>query len=367
MANIDELFGGRCIWCQRLLVDVGTDSSHVYPAMLGFGEQMVLPPGVVCCECNNHFGQQAEVTFADDPQLHIRAVSARVPNRRHRFREELFDDGHPAVDGVAHSVNVSVRRQDGHSLRFDVTHALTGAMVWRYDRKRLTFLSRVVHKIAFESLAWSLVENASAPDGSRPDLHSAEFDPIRRWGRESQGRFRPVLRWSPDPFDSLVQIVPFEGGLIFSGLILGEGYAAAITGPNGDALRLLDAWAPDNVGNILVLGREIVGLATHRGQPESVAAGSVDLQFVVAAESVTVAQNGNLNVANVFTDIYPSGCTRPSTWPLAFVYGRRPWVGAYTLNRSCLDLTVMWSAGSKAILTCLKRPSNRRGRTSPIW
>jgi hypothetical protein len=305
--NTEGIFGPLCIWCQRPFSEVGTDTSHVYPAVLGNIEGMVLPPGVVCTGCNNHFGGQAEVALADDPQIHIQRVSARVADRRHRFREELFDDRHPAVGGVAHIVNVHIERRDPHTMRFHVEHTLKGTMDEHYNATKLVILSRIVHKIAFETLAWFLLEHDKRmPDGTAVDLYSERFRPIRRWARFSEGRVRPFLRWPPESAVSAPAISMVDSDLVFHGLIVGDGYAAVITGANGQALSVLDKWAPKNAGNLMVVGNDLTGLATFRGEKESVPADSIALQFAVVADHVAISRAGKLDISGVFTEIYPS-------------------------------------------------------------
>jgi HNH endonuclease len=317
-AKNEGVFGPLCIWCGRNFDEVGTDESHVYPAMLGNIDDMVLPPGVVCRECNNHFGGEAEIALADDPQIHIQRVSARVADRRHRFREELFDARHPAVNGVAHIINVHAERQDPHTMRFHVEHTLKGIMDERYDARKLIILSRVVHKIAFESLAWFLLEHDKRmPDGTAVDLYSESFRAIRRWARFSEGRVRPFLRWPPESAVSAPAMSTVDTDIVFHGLILGDGYAAVVTGPNDQALSVLDTWAPKNVGNVIAVGRDLTGLATLRGEKESVPAGSVALQFAIVADHAAPSQAGKLDISGVFTEIFPSAL--PFVQPRVFL------------------------------------------------
>lgn len=108
------------------------------------------------------------------------------------FRERTFDAAHPAVGGVNCHLDLKLDIKD-QKIGINITQSVSGQLEKTYERRDLALLSRAVHKIAFESLAWQIFVRGLA---NPPDLYSTRFDVIRKWAREGQPfpRVRPVLR-----------------------------------------------------------------------------------------------------------------------------------------------------------------------------
>lgn len=184
----------QCIWCRRREPQVNFDESHVLPNCLENDTQHILPMGLVCQPCNNYFGAKVEPVLLEDPLLHIRAVMLRLidPGDAHAFRDQIFDTNHPSTEPVARALDLDIKINDGE-LTVGVAYTIRGQLSQAYPNRRLRLLSRAIHKIAFEWLAWDLyVKGIDDP----VDIFSATFDPIRRWGREGQpmSTVRPVIR-----------------------------------------------------------------------------------------------------------------------------------------------------------------------------
>jgi hypothetical protein len=186
-----EKYLGPCLWCGTH--DYESNVSHIVPSAVGNAEH-VLSPGEVCSGCNSYFGRDVEPILLDDPFVHIAALLRRVQNPRKpgAFRDELFDAAHPATTGVNWSLNLGVDFQP-NAATFDVDLHISGRMVREYDLRRLAFLSRAVHKIGLEHLAYVFRDGSLPPE---LDPRSSRFDVTREWARYGQpyGKVRAVLR-----------------------------------------------------------------------------------------------------------------------------------------------------------------------------
>lgn len=184
----------RCIWCFREPPDIIFDVSHVVPKCVGNLSQQLLPLGIVCRQCNNYFGTAVEPALLKDPFFHVIAVVLRLqhPDRMNEFRDRVFDNEHPSTVPIDRKVHVECILTN-QGLTLDVSYAVKGRLVREYQVKDLAFLSRALHKIAYEALAWSIFVKGL---DQTIDIFDSGFDHIRRWARhgEPQNSVRPVLR-----------------------------------------------------------------------------------------------------------------------------------------------------------------------------
>lgn len=74
-----------------------------------------------------------------------------------------------------------------------------GRVARDFDPRSLALLSRAVHKLAFENLAWSVRVKGLA---GIPPLPSRTFDPVREWAR----RGAPPHACPPDAVDGSAAI-----------------------------------------------------------------------------------------------------------------------------------------------------------------
>lgn len=185
----------RCIWCLRQTPDVAFSSvSHVLPKCVGNERQQILPKGVVCDKCNNYFGQQTEPALLNDPIFHIIAVVLRFqhPGKNKLFRTRIFDEQHRPVKGEHQTLHCDTEISD-RGIILHIDYSTKGQISKSYELKDLAFLSRAVHKICFESLAWGLFVKGWHKE---IDLFDSGFDVVRKWTRygEPIDSVRPVLR-----------------------------------------------------------------------------------------------------------------------------------------------------------------------------
>jgi len=188
----------RCIWCRGKPPSVTFNSeSHVLPECVGNKRQQVLPKGIVCGLCNHSFQGKVERTLINDPIFEARVGILQLRDKEGEFAYERSPSG---VHRIAHmeaevsSTRVTLITQYeiiGQPGKPNETRTISKSK--NYDSRALALLSRAVHKIAFESLAWIIFVKGRYED---IDVFDDSFDAIRRWSRygEPQSSVRPVLR-----------------------------------------------------------------------------------------------------------------------------------------------------------------------------
>jgi hypothetical protein len=251
-----------CIWCHRRDPDVSFDESHVLPECVGNKHQQVLPPGIVCKPCNAYFGAKIEPTLLADPLFHVVAVFLQLvdPDDMNVFRERMFDTEHPPVDGTKRHLDLKVQVKD-QALEIDISHTITGRLIKNYNLRDLALLSRAVHKIAFESLAWQVFDRRIE---NQPDLFSTLFNPVRAWAREGQphGSVRPVLRRPNSAIspDWHVQLWKFENDFVVQVNLFADWYAVSLTSPSERVAQDLRQWVGTVADDMWIIGEKMVGL-----------------------------------------------------------------------------------------------------------
>jgi hypothetical protein len=248
----------RCIWCLRAAPDVTFNVSHVLPSCVGNVNQCVLPPGIVCTPCNSHFGSKVEPWLLKDPQFHIIAVALGVidPDDMQRFRKQIFDAEHPSDYTPINAINLKVDIQKQTTIQTDIEYTVKGRITKTYSLEDQRKISRAVHKIAFESVAWTLyVQGHDTP----VDLFSDQFNMVREWVREGQPlrTVRPVLRLFPTSitpkWSSAVWNYPNKGMAVELS-IFGDWYIVSLTSTHGNVLSDLKSWEwhPSHAGDAWV-------------------------------------------------------------------------------------------------------------------
>lgn len=184
-----------CIWCLGKEPNSSfTSVSHILPECVGNDRQQTLPKGVVCDKCNNFFGQKIEPALLQDPIFHVLAVALRFkhPGKNKLFRQRIFDEQHPAIGGEHQTIKLNATVSN-KNLTLDIDYRTKGRMSRSYEIRDLAFISRAVHKIAFESLADEILVKGQLKE---VDIFDSRFEHIRQWAREGnpQNYVRPVLR-----------------------------------------------------------------------------------------------------------------------------------------------------------------------------
>jgi hypothetical protein len=195
----------RCIWCLEEPSSATFKSeSHVLPECVGNIGKQVLPQGIVCDKCNNFFGNDLEPEFINEPIFSTLTGILELRDIDSQFTYEHSPSGiHRAVHM---SVKVSINR-----ITLTTQYEIKGqpdkpeeirtiAKYKEYNKRDLTFLSRAVHKMAFESIAHSLFVGTGSQTKDKRfeniDIFDSSFNVVRNWVRrgEPQHSVRPTLR-----------------------------------------------------------------------------------------------------------------------------------------------------------------------------
>lgn len=252
----------RCIWCLKEppIVEF-TSESHVLPECVGNERQQVLPPGIVCDTCNHDFGGKVERALIDDP---IFATVVGILQLRDTNREFVYEHSPAGVHRDVH-INANV---SGNKVTVTTQYKIQGQPSKPYEdrpikpkskvynSRSLAFLSRAVHKIAFESLAHNLFIKSGLKfehiDLKNIDIFDHSFDVIRDWGRygQPQNSVREVLRLQKfDEAKTREELFEFGGELryfqqwfCYSLNLYGDWYIMSLTSPSNKVEGDLRNW-----------------------------------------------------------------------------------------------------------------------------
>lgn len=241
----------RCIWCLESGKEVIFNKSHVVPECVG-NEIQVLPPGIVCKECNQYFGTKLEPILLDDPLFHIIAVYLSLvdPDDMNYFRNKIFDKNHPSTERINRDLNLQVQIK-GQKVEANISYQIQGVIERIYSRRNLQGLSRAIYKIAFEALAYNVF--VKGVDKSI-DVFSDEFHPIRRWTRRGQPRHivRPVLRRPTNKISTKWEerFWQLKNNIAVELNLFGDWYAVSLTSDPNKALDDLISLVGKNAENV---------------------------------------------------------------------------------------------------------------------
>jgi hypothetical protein len=198
----------KCIWCLEEFPKAAfTSESHVLPKCVGNKRRQVLTRGIVCDNCNGSFSHKVEHTLIEDPifKTVVGILQLRDINRDFIFKNVQLGGINRFANMKSEVVpnNITIHTEyiiKGQTGEPDEIRNVTESK--DYQKRDLALLSRAVHKIAFESLAYSLyvkndfeVENIDLM--KEVDIFDSSFTVVRRWVRygEPYDKVRPVLRY----------------------------------------------------------------------------------------------------------------------------------------------------------------------------
>jgi len=195
----------RCIWCLKDPSGVTFRSrSHVLPECIGNIDEQVLPKGIVCDECNNYFSGELEDRLIKEPIL---STLVAILGLRDKDSEFAYEHSPSGVHRTAHiTAKVSANRItvitqyeiEGQPNKPSEVKTIRRSK--KYGRTGLAFLSRAVHKIAFEAVAHSLLVGTGLKSQSKElghiDLFDPSFNVVRDWVVKGKPKrsVRPALR-----------------------------------------------------------------------------------------------------------------------------------------------------------------------------
>ncbi len=163
------------------------------------------------------------------------------PDDMNAFRSKMFDEQHPPAGQVIRNLHLDMKLQ-GQRLVLGINYAIQGTVIREYEPRHLMALSRAAHKIALESVAYSLFVRGF--DGPALDLFDARFDPARRWAREGAPPkpIRPVARLLTTEADGNWSYEVWQYGADVGAALklFGDWYGVSLTSSPDQVLK--DVW-----------------------------------------------------------------------------------------------------------------------------
>lgn len=195
----------QCIWCLKDPSDVTFSSkSHVLPECIGNIAKQLLPKGIVCDECNEYFGRELESRLIEEPILNTLVAILGLRDIGSQFAYQHSTSGvhrnaHLVAKISANEITITTQYEiEGQPNKPSEIRTITKSK--NYGRRGLAFLSRAVHKIAFEAVAHNLFVGTGLKHQSKEigniDIFDPGFNVIRDWvlkGKHNHS-IRPALR-----------------------------------------------------------------------------------------------------------------------------------------------------------------------------
>lgn len=269
----------QCMWCLKYPSSTTSfnSESHVLPECLGNIKEQVLPKGVVCDNCNRHFGRELEERLIKEPILLTLVAILGLRNIDSQFTYERSPSGvhrtaHITAEVSANRITVTTQYEiEGQANKPSKITPIRESK--KYGRRGLAFLSRAVHKIAFESVAHNLFVGTGVETLSKEmedmDILDPRFNVIRGWVRygEPQHSVRPALRILK--FDEVKRQEQlwqwggkaggFQGWTYYELNLFNDWYVMSLTSPankvKGDLVNWLEKRKPNH--QVLVVGDQL--------------------------------------------------------------------------------------------------------------
>ena len=196
----------QCIWCLKYPLSTTSfnSESHVLPKCVGNIKEQVLPKGVVCDQCNSYFSGELEDRLIKEPILRTLAAILGLRDIDSQFTYERSPSGvhrtaYITAEISANRISLATQYKiEGQPNKPSKVTTIRESK--KYGRRGLAFLSRAVHKIAFESVAHNLFVGTGLVTQSKEmgdvDIFDPSFNVIRDWVRygRPQHSVRPALR-----------------------------------------------------------------------------------------------------------------------------------------------------------------------------
>jgi hypothetical protein len=196
----------QCIWCLKYPSSATffNSESHVLPECIGNIDKQVLPKGIVCDKCNNYFSGELEDRLIEEPILNTLVAILRLRDPDSQFAYERSPSGvhrhaHMAAEVSAAGTTITTHYEiEGQPNKPSEVRTITKSK--NYGRRGLAFLSRAVHKIAFETVAHNLFVGTGVKQPSKEiggiDIFDPSFNVTRDWvlWGKPQHPVRPALR-----------------------------------------------------------------------------------------------------------------------------------------------------------------------------
>ena len=268
----------RCIWCLKEPPNATFETeSHVLPKCIGNIAKQVLPKGVVCDKCNHYYGTGLEPKLIDEPILSTLVGILQLRDIHSQFTYEHSPSGvhrtaHMAWDISANRVTLTTQYEiKGQPDKPNEDRTISKSK--DYDQRDLAFLSRAVHKIAFETVSHNLFVGTGLKYQNKElgdiDIFDPCFNVIRDWVRDGnpQHSVRPALRIQK--FDEVErqeqlfewggQVRYFQQWICYELNLFNDWYILSLTSPvnkvKGDLINWLEKRKPNR--QVWMVGDEL--------------------------------------------------------------------------------------------------------------
>lgn len=180
----------RCVFCKDDS-SRSTSKEHIIPESLGNTKQ-VLPPGIVCDQCNNYFSRKVEGPVLNSEAIQLLRLEQAVPSKKKRIPSSVaWIDGkypvtaHRTLNGQP-NLTLDVPSDIFESIK--LSKVSTIAIQAFRDLPYEPLVSRFLAKVAVEALAQQFINRSGTAEYL---VEEAGFDPIRDYARRGQPK-----KWS---------------------------------------------------------------------------------------------------------------------------------------------------------------------------
>jgi hypothetical protein len=172
----------RCLFCKKPS-DLSRSREHIIPESLG-NKSYLLPPGVVCDQCNNYFARKVEAPFLNSEEVLLLRFEQALESKKGRVP--------PAQGMAAEGVPIKLHRNPKEDFRLEIDLPPEAFERFCNRKKGIFFVpmaretptgslrSRFLAKVALEAMAERLLEDAGGVDYLVDD---PQFDIIRDHAR----------------------------------------------------------------------------------------------------------------------------------------------------------------------------------------
>ncbi|MDH4367203.1 MAG: hypothetical protein OEV57_03595 [Dehalococcoidia bacterium] len=232
------------------------------PECVGNIAQQILPKGIVCDGCNNRFGggKGLEAALIDEPIFSTLVAVLGLRDIGSQFTYQHSPSGAHRACHIAAEVSASrivlTTQYEIQGQPNKPNEVRTISKCKDYRRTDLAFLSRAIHKIAFETLAHHQFVGTGIRRNRKElgdiDVFDREFDVIRTWVRrgEPQSSVRPALRIQRfDQAKTKEQLSRWGGeahyfrqGILYALNLFNDWYIVSLTSPPDRVENDLRSW-----------------------------------------------------------------------------------------------------------------------------
>lgn len=197
-----------CLFCRQDAAG-GQKAEHIIPESIGGGPWCVLPPGVVCDQCNQYFGSKVErLAIADYPLSVIRVMNGVITKKR-KWAVLPHHRGLLEARPVPGAIGIE-------PVNDDVERAILGGQITQFrviaETRSPVLLCRMLLKIGLEMIAYDNMSNAfdSRYDAARQFARAPRTG--SRWWFLYHGDVAEGLNIAPETKATGGKVIDLGGG-----------------------------------------------------------------------------------------------------------------------------------------------------------